>query len=174
VTLTATLPRPLRDVPECDDMAQLAPKLREKATLLFARMAARGMPCRCAETLRTDARQVFLFGFGRFYDDGRGIVTQSKDADETWHHFGLALDVVHATLGWNAPAEFWVALREEAEALGLTSGADWDRDPTTPEHFVDEPHVQWGPPMRRSPSPRAARLLADGGLAAVWREVGAA
>jgi len=30
-----------------------------------------------AETLRTDARQQFLYGFGRDYDDGRGIVTHT-------------------------------------------------------------------------------------------------
>lgn len=173
MTVTAALPAPPPEVPECRDTTRLAPKFRDKLYRVLDRMARRGFDPIVAETGRTHERQAYLFGFGREYDDGRGIVTHSEDEDETWHGFWLAGDVISQKHRWNAPAAFWIALREEAEAEGLTSGADWDRDPSTPEHFVDAPHVQWGPPMRRSPSPRAARLRAEGGLEAVWREVGA-
>jgi len=118
-----------------------------------------------AETLRTDERERWLYGFGREYDDGRGKVTNSEDADESWHAFGLAADIWEVTHLWKAPHSFWTALGEHAEAQGLTWGGRW--------HRADLPHVQFGRPMRVSPSPRAARLQATGGNEAVWREVGA-
>ena len=43
-------------------------------------MKLRGLDAIVAETLRTDERQEFLYGFGRDYDDGRGIVTHSRAA----------------------------------------------------------------------------------------------
>jgi hypothetical protein len=159
--------------PRISALTGLAPRFAGLLTRLAERMADQGKPVDIYETLRTDARQQFLWGFGRDYDDGRGVVTHSRDADETWHFFGLAADIIHPTFAWAAPVSFWSALRETAEALGLRSGSDWDMNNLTPEHFADAPHVQWGPPMRRSPSPRAARLLAKGGLRAVWAEVGA-
>ena len=115
------------------------------------------------ETLRTDARQAYLHGFGREYDDGRGIVTHSETALDTWHHYGLAADLVHTVSRWGAPASWWQTLGTAARAQGLVWGGDWT--------FRDYPHIQWGAPMRRSPSPSAASLLASGGLPAVWRAV---
>ena len=115
------------------------------------------------ETLRTDARQAYLHGFGRAYDDGRGIVTHSETALDTWHHYGLAADLVHKQSRWGAPASWWQTLGTAARAQGLVWGGDWT--------FRDYPHIQWGAPMRRSPSPSAAALLASGGLPAVWRAV---
>jgi hypothetical protein len=153
----------------------MAPRFVEKLDALVTRMKRLNWPVLIYETTRTDARQRYLYGFGREYDDGRGIVTHSINCDHTWHseHFGLAADIIHVSQGWDAPAAFWVALRTEAERLGLRSGADWDMRPETREDFVDAPHVQWGPPMRRSPSPHAKQLWESGGLRAVWREVGA-
>lgn len=170
---TTVLRLPPKEIPVCRDLSVLAPGFRAKVEQLLRNMAARGLPCLVVETLRTDERQRFLFGFGREYDDGRGVVTHSRDVDETWHGFGLAVDIVHAEHYWNAGPAFWRALEEEAEKLGLTSGADWDRNDATRSAFKDLPHVQFGPPMRRSPSPRAARLREQGGLPAVWLEVGA-
>lgn len=162
----APLPPPPPEVPVDCSLTGLAPGFRARLTDMLDAFRRDGFDATIAETLRTDARQRFLYGFGREYDDGRGIVTHSQDADETWHHFGLAADVVHATLEWNAPRTFWDALGWHALNARLTWGGDW-RHP-------DLPHVQFGAPMRDSPSPRAARLLASGGMEAVWREVGAA
>jgi len=59
--------------------------------------------------------------------------------------------------------QWWQQLGAAAKAQGLVWGGDWT--------FRDYPHLQWGAPMRRSPSPSAAKLLADGGVEAVWRVV---
>ncbi len=161
-----SLPAPPPEVPVDDSLDGLAPAFRAKVDELLARMKSKGHDPIVAESTRTNERQTYLYGFGREYDDGRGIVTHSKDADETWHHFGLAVDIISASKGWDASRRFWNDLGTIAAALGLSWGGAW-------RSFKDLPHIQLGSPMRQSPSPRAARLLADGGLPAVWAEVGA-
>jgi peptidoglycan LD-endopeptidase CwlK len=160
------LPSPPPEVPADQSLLELAPKFQAKVKELLDRMRARGWDAVVAESVRTNARQQWLYGFGRQYDDGRGIVSNSQDGDETWHHFGLAVDIISEKQEWDAPPRFWNDLGANAVALGLSWGGNWSS-------FPDKPHVQAGPPMRQSPSPRAARLLADGGMEAVWKEVGA-
>jgi peptidoglycan L-alanyl-D-glutamate endopeptidase CwlK len=161
-----TLPSPPPEVAVDRSLDELAPVFRMKVDELLFRMKSKGHDPIVAESVRTNERQTYLYGFGREYDDGRGIVTHSKDADETWHHFGLAVDIISESKQWDASPRFWNDLGANAIALGLSWGGAW-------RSFKDLPHVQWGSPMRQSPSPRAARLLADGGLPAVWAEVGA-
>jgi hypothetical protein len=138
---------------------------------LIEDMRQAGYDAMIFETGRTSVRQQFLYGFGREYDDGRGVVTYSKDADETWHFYGLAADIVSRSKLWNAPDEFWKKLHQLARQHGLRSGADWDNDGVMDDW--DKPHVQPAN-LKRSPSPRAARLYASGGSVAVWQEVGMA
>ncbi len=156
-------------------LVHLAPRFREAVGRVCADLTAWGYSPRVFETLRTDARQQFLYGFGRYYDDGRGVVTHSRTADETWHGFGLAADIICAKRLWNAPRDFWEVLGTSARRHSLVWGADWNSDwSSNDERFTDRPHIQWGAPMRRSPSVRAVELRRTGGLAAVWAEVGAA
>lgn len=159
------LPKPPAEVPADTSLDGLAPKFRAKLALVLNRLGMQGHPPRIAETLRSKERVTFLHGFGRAYDDGRGVVTNASDALKTWHFYGLAADIVHATKGWDAPEDFWVALRDAAVAEGLTAGYDWK--------FQDKPHVQFGKPMRDGPSGEAVALLNSGGVEAVWKAVGA-
>lgn len=119
-----------------------------------------------AESVRTPERQAWLYGFGREYDDGRGVVTQAPTNLTTWHGYGLAVDVVSKAHGWDAPASFWDGLGAAARRVGLAWGGDWPR-------FQDRPHVQFGPPMRQAPSSEAIALYHSGGVEAVWKVVGA-
>lgn len=173
------LPKPPAAVQVRRDIDLLAPGFRLKLTRVLVRMRDRGLDPIVAETLRDDDRQRFLYGFGREYDDGRGVVTKAATADTTWHGFGLAADIVSERHGWNAPDSFWSVLGDEVRAEGLTWGADWDGDgvPTEQdpdEKFSDRPHVQFGPPMRRYPSALAKQIRDEHGLEALWRTVGAA
>lgn len=169
------LPRPPREVPVVRTLDGLAPKFRDALLATVRDMEAWGYDPLIFETLRTDERQQFLHGFSRKYDDGRGRVTNSRDADESWHFYGLAADIVSATLYWKAPWDFWATLGLAARRNGLRWGADWDNDgESSDERFADRPHVQWGAPMRRSPSPLARRLYDAGGARRVWQAVGAA
>ncbi len=86
-------------------------------------------------------------------------MTNAATADHGWHKFGLAVDFRDSGL-----------VRRHSDALqaaGLSLGLNWPK-------FVDPPHVQWGPPMRQSPSSNAAALFASGGFQAVWQAVEAA
>lgn len=170
------LPKPTTHVPRDSRLEVLNPAFRAKLELVMDDVEREtGARPIVYETLRSSARQRYLWGFGREYDDGRGIVTHSMNADETWHGFALAADLIHPTLEWNAPESWWLALGRAARRHGLRWGADWNDNGTmSDESFIDRPHVQWGAPMRRSPSPRAVLLRVQGGLPAVWREVGAA
>jgi hypothetical protein len=133
----------------------LAPKFRDALLSVFPGFDEHYI----SESLRTDARQAWLYGFGREYDDDRGVVTNAPTGDQSWHRWGLALDFKDATLV-KANA---IALRASNLALGM----DWPR-------FQDGPHVQWGAPMRQSPSTHAAAIVAESGIEALWAVVEAA
>jgi hypothetical protein len=148
----------------CKALDVLAPKFRDAVARVLMRLDAQGHSAKIAESLRSDARQAWLYGFGRQYDDGRGIVTHAPNGNKGWHKFCLAVDIVHRDKEWNAPFAFWEALRDAAEAEGLTSGARWK--------MADLPHIHWGK-CRVTPSEEAAALYAKGGCAAVWDAVGA-
>lgn len=166
------LPRAPREVPLDASLTLLAPRFRAALLATVDGMRAEGFGPRIIETLRTQERQAFLYGFGRRYDDGRGIVTHSRDADESWHFYGLAADIVCRFELWGATPAFWSALGKHAVLHGLTWGGDWNGNGRADERFIDRPHVQWGR-CRMSPSPRAERLHREGGNARVWAEVGA-
>lgn len=159
--------RPPPEVPRQSGVTMLAPKFRDKVNALCDALRTDGHRPLVFETLRTDERQAFLYGFGRQYDDGRGTVTNSATAALTWHGYGLAVDLVCADHLHAATDGFSAALGTHARRLELEWGGDW-------ASFPDRPHVQWGPGMRRSPSTVAQSLRRQGKLAEVWRLVGAA
>jgi hypothetical protein len=161
------LPLPPREIPACSVVDGLAPKFLDKLQAVCTALVDAGWQPILRETTRSDERAAFLYGFGREYDDGRGVVTNAPNGLKTWHRFGLAADLGDRRYEpGSEPEGFWNALGAAASTHGLTWGGSW--------HFADKPHVQFGPPMRVSPSDDAARLLAEGGVEAVWRAVGAA
>lgn len=145
----------------------LAPHFRVRLVIMLSDLRACGFDPIVAESCRSDERQSWLFGMGRDYDDGRGIVTNAPTGLYSWHHYALAVDLTSKAHGDAAPARFWDAIGGACATHGLSWGGAWPR-------FPDRPHVQYGAPMRQSPSSGAAELLATGGLAAVWQAVGAA
>lgn len=172
-----------------NDMDLLAPKMRDAVegtlnallgrSIEVPRMATTGattlaLDPRVFETFRVDALAAI------YYEQG---VSRARTADYSWHGYGLAVDVISREFEWfTGPAarktwpgpesrrvasERWFgAIATAAEQHGLTAGFRWTS-------FPDPPHLQWGR-CRVSPSNRARELRAQGGLGAVWREVGAA
>jgi hypothetical protein len=155
-----------REVPRHANLDECAPKFAAKIRELVTRLEAQGYDPLVYEALRTDERCAWLYGFGREYDDGRGLVTNAATGAKSWHHYGLAVDIISRAKEWSAADGFWAAVRTEASALGLESGGNWK--------MADRPHVQWGAPMRTTPSDHAWELLRASGMQAVWNEVGAA
>lgn len=157
------LPLPPPEVPRVSRLDGLAPRFRTAIEAILLDIEKE----RVFETLRTDERQRFLYGFGRDYDDPtpRGPVTKAQTAMGGWHFYGLAVDIVeNDATPWVAPVAFWQSLGLAAERHGCKWGGRWPR--------VDLPHVQWGG-CRVSPSRRARDLYTSGGREAVWAEVGA-
>ena len=153
-----------KEPPRSADLGQCAPKFADLVRQLLARLEQQGYDPIVFEALRSGERCGFLYGFGRDYDDGRGLVTNAKTGERSWHTYGLAVDIISKAHGWKAADGFWAALRTEADALGLEAGGNWK--------MADKPHVQWGP-MRTTPSDLASALFEEGGLPSVWKEVGA-
>ncbi len=125
------------------DMELLAPAFRMRVGDLLLRMVAAGHDPMVWETYRTPARAAFLAS------TGRGVVG-------SMHCLGCAGDIISASKKWNAPFSFWRDLRDNAEALGLVSGARFSRR--------DMPHVQAIPVARQA---LARRLFAERGQSAV-------
>ena len=165
--MNVRLPAPPPEPPVDQSLTHCAPRFATRVLAVLDHMQSLGFDPMISESCRSDARQAWLYGFGREYDDGRGIVTQAPTGDTSWHKFGLAADIISKATEWNAPDAFWQALGLSARAEGLVWGGDWPR-------FTDRPHIQYGAPMRQAPSSEAAQLYAQGGNAAVWAAVGAA
>ncbi len=120
------------------------------------------------ETVRTNARQQFIYGFGRSYDDGRGIVTGAYDASWSWHGYGMAIDIIHPVKQWKAPDIWWKTLAADYVTVGLRPGRSFKR--------VDSPHGQWlGTGKTICPAVPTAQDRADhraGRISLVWKRYG--
>ncbi len=153
-----------REVPVQRSSAGCAPAFVEAVERTLRRLEG-GLLELPFEWLRTAERQGFLYGFGRSYDDGRGRVTKAATQFNSWHGFGLAVDVVEKdATPWNAPMSFWENLGEAAEAEGLVWGGRW--------HSPDWPHLQWGH-CPQSPTADDIATARDVGIQAVWETYGA-
>jgi hypothetical protein len=158
------LPRPPAEVPRIWSLDDLNPHFRARLELILADVKKE----RVFETIRTDERQQFLYGFGREYDDPtpRGAVTKVATAMYGWHFYGLASDIVEDdATPWVAPNAFWQELGLAAERHGCVWGGRWKR--------VDLPHVQMGG-IPVSPTVRVRQVYAAEGIKGVWAHLGLA
>lgn len=151
------------NVPVERSLDVLAPAFRERLMGMLDALKGGGQEW-VFETLRTNERQQYLYGFGRDYDDGRGQVTRAKSALHSWHGYGLAVDVIDKDLLWSPPKVFWSDLGRQADMHGLTWGGRWNQP--------DLPHVQWYN-CPASPTDADRRLFRDHGMRAVWAKYNA-
>jgi hypothetical protein len=143
-----------REPPVQKGLDGVAPALRRQIEAVLADVPDAVI----AESLRTRARCEWLYGFGRMYDDGRGLVTHATYYSG-WHPMGLAVDCVHRVHGWDASPTFWQTLGDAAQAHGLTWGGRWK--------MRDLPHVQWGG-MPATPQAWHHDAMHDGTVESVW------
>lgn len=118
------------------------------------------------ETYRSNELQEIYYARGRTVRPPPTPVTNASNNLYSWHGYGLAVDVIHATQGWSPERHGWFnAVAEIFKRHGCKWGGDW----TSP----DPPHFQWGR-CKPSPSDLARELLRTQGIEAVWAAVGAA
>lgn len=160
-----TLPPPPLEPPICHLVNGLAPEFAAKLPHLLGDLIGQGWRPKLLETLRSDERQRWLYGFGRTWDDGRGVVTNAQNAHQSWHFYGLAVDLTDRRFEpGNEPKAFFDAVGKVARKYALMWGGTWKRP--------DSPHVQWWiDGMHTSPSPHAMDLMRQGGVEAVWKEL---
>jgi hypothetical protein len=143
----------------------LAPKFRASVERALARCAEEGLDAYVYESLRSNELQAIYYERGRPpSQEFPRPVTNAPTADRSWHFYGLAVDVISKSKGWNVPDSWWKSVAEIFGECDCKSGYYWKSR--------DKPHHQWAL-CRVSPSPRAREIYATGGLEALWREVGA-
>jgi hypothetical protein len=157
------LPLPPPEVPRIATLDRLAPAMKRAVEAVLVDVPT----ARVFETIRTEERQEYLYGFGREYDDAkpRGAVTAAKTALNGWHAYGLAVDIVEDdATPWIAPNGFWQSLGLAYEKHGCVWGGRWKR--------IDLPHGQFGG-CTVAPDSFIRQMYRSEGLEAVWGEVGA-
>lgn len=152
------------------DLSLLAPHFRERVEAAIADCAAQGFPVKVAEALRSQERQAWLYAQGRTRPGPK--VTNAPTNLTSWHGYGLAVDVIHATLGYQPHGKDARANEAWFEGVGQIfkrHGCAWGGDWSKP----DTPHMQFGG-LPASPQAEHKALKQQMSNAAVWRLVGAA
>jgi hypothetical protein len=146
--MTRILPKPPKEVPINRDVNSLTLGFRTKVVAFLARMHELGSTgAYIGEALRTNARQRFIWGFGREYNDGRGQVTNAKTAEKSLHAYGCAIDVWdrdNPKEPWapKNPTQFYANVVKACKELGIRWGGDWNGNGILDQKLVDRPHIQ--------------------------------
>ena len=153
-------PTPIRD------FDYLAPAFRAAVEAALAECNAQQPPlnAKVHETFRSNELQAVYYERGRTVKPPDKPVTNAPDNTSSWHGYGLAVDVIHATKGWDAGDAWFRQVAEIFKRHGCKWGGDWTKP--------DAPHFQWGR-CKPSPSPVAKELIRTQGVVAVWEAVGA-
>jgi hypothetical protein len=146
------------------DPELLAPKFREAVDRAIAACKAAGLDAYVYETYRSPELAAAYYARGRTEIPPHKTVTNAQSNLQSWHGYGLAVDVISKKNGWNKPEEWFAQVAECFRAEGCRWGGEWK--------MKDLPHFQWGL-CKPSPSPRAHELHALGGKEEVWKAVAA-
>ena len=149
------------------DLAYLAPQFRAAVVAALAECndPANDLKAIVHETYRSNELAVLYYSQGRTLIPPHDTVTNAKSNLYSWHGYGLAVDVIHASKGWDAGDAWFHNVADVFKRHGMKWGGDW--------HMRDLPHFQWGR-CKPSPSDVARQLIATGGVQAVWTAVSAA
>jgi peptidoglycan L-alanyl-D-glutamate endopeptidase CwlK len=147
-----------------NDLGRLAPKFRAAVEQAIALCKQSGLDAVVYEAYRSDELQQLYFARGRTQVPPTDTVTNASSNLFSWHGYGLAVDVIHAKQGWDAPRAWFENVANCFRQCGCRWGGEWTKP--------DLPHFQWGL-CKPSPSDVARDLIASGGVQAVWDAVGA-
>lgn len=117
----------------------LYPTLREKYITLEARMKDLGKPIILMQGFRSAKDQNDTYASGR---TAPGAIVTNAQGLESYHQYGLALDVCFRNHGYNPPAGWWDILGTEGQKLKLEWGGSWKEFPDRP-HFELHPSGSW-------------------------------
>lgn len=130
----------------------LSPFVRERATVALAEANYSGLRVAAFECYRTPARQNYLYSSGRTTEGN--IVTNAK-AWESWHNYGLAIDIVFKNKnGWTWDGE-WQKLASIMQCYSF----EWPLGMSDAAHFQITNNVEIG---------TAREIVKNEGLPALW------
>jgi peptidoglycan L-alanyl-D-glutamate endopeptidase CwlK len=147
------------------DLGVLAPKFANAVRKAIAECNEQGLDAYVYEGYRSAALQAIYYARGRTVIPPTRTVTNARTNLNSWHGYGLAVDVISRSKRWSQPDSWFKQVAEVFKRHGLKWGGDWKSR--------DLPHFQWGR-CKASPSDRARQIYAERGMKAVWTEVGAA
>lgn len=104
------------------DLAHLHPQMRQRVQQALEKMDAEGLAFRVFEAYRSPERQQWLFAQGRTRPGGK---VTNAEAWQSFHQYGLAVDMVHFSPGgwsWDdsgAHAAEWKRMQELVTGAGL-------------------------------------------------------
>jgi len=149
-----------------NDLGLLAPAFRAAVEAAITECKAKKLDVLVYETYRSQEMQALYYARGRTIVPPTHTVTNAPTNLQSWHGFGLAVDVVHRTDYWEPPGglKWFQEVAEVFKANNCKWGGDWTKP--------DPPHFQWRL-CKPSPSDYARQLLKDGGFPSVWAAVGA-
>lgn len=146
------------------DLALLAPAFRSAVERAIAECQARGLDAYVYEAYRSAELQALYYARGRTIVPPTKPVTYAPTNLQSWHGYGLAVDVISRSKAWDQPDSWFTQVAESFARFGCRWGGEWKQR--------DLPHFQWGR-CQPSPSDTARVLIAAGGLQAVWDTAGA-
>jgi peptidoglycan L-alanyl-D-glutamate endopeptidase CwlK len=150
-----------------NDLDRLAPAFKDAVVRAIEECRSAGLGAKVYEGFRSAQLQALYYQRGRTIFPPAKPVTNARTNLQSWHGFGLAVDVVHETLFWKPPkgAEWFKQVAAIFRKHGCNWGGEWKRP--------DPPHFQWGR-CEASPSDGVRQLLEAEGLQAVWKRLEAA
>jgi peptidoglycan L-alanyl-D-glutamate endopeptidase CwlK len=110
----------------------LHPLVKRQADKIITEMARLGHPVRIVQGYRSIEEQNRLYAQGR---TTTGSVVTNAKGGQSFHNYGVAVDMVFVKEGWNATESLWQLLGKVGKAQGFEWGGDWTG-------FVDRPHFE--------------------------------
>lgn len=148
------------------DPRRLAPAFAEAVRLALAECNSGPNPLGAMlyEGYRSPELQAMYYKRGRTVIPPLTTVTNAQTNLQSWHGYGLAVDIVHEKKFWSPPeGEKWF---HKVAAIFKKHGCAWGGDWKS----ADLPHFQWGR-CTASPSKSAQDLITSDGMQAVWRRL---
>jgi hypothetical protein len=147
-----------------NDLTELAPLFRVAVENAIAECRRQGLDAIVYEAYRSQELQAEYFSRGRTKRPPLQTVTNAPTNLQSWHGYGLAVDVISKSKQWSAGSEWFGKVAEIFKQNNCKWGGDWKN--------ADPPHFQWHL-CKASPSDEAKRLIREKGAQAVWAAVGA-
>ena len=144
------------------DLGLLAPAFRDAVERAIAECRARDLDAYVYEAYRSQELQALYYARGRTVVPPTKPVTYAATNLDSWHGYGLAVDVISRSQGWNRPETWFAEVAAAFAKFGCRWGGEWKQK--------DLPHFQWGR-CKPSPSDAAHELVTAGGVQAVWSEL---